>query len=184
MPSGTVIVGSEYRYPEGVQFAGRLVSVKEEKIAFVYKADSAAVKAGRAKAGEKGEFKKWRWTWAFTGEDHKGDTVTSDTDPEVTNSAENKPRQYFETLLGRPMGLGEDFDTDAIVGLPCMFTVLHRDPVVRRDGKGTGYYCDVADVFPPGGERAAYDPFAALGEGSQVPAAEADGGYSLDEPPF
>ena len=79
MVQSTVREESEYRYPDDQQYPGKLLSVEEQKIDFVYKESSSAVKNGRARAGEAGSFKKWRWTFAFVGGEFDGDKVTVDT---------------------------------------------------------------------------------------------------------
>lgn len=158
--------GSDYRYEEGVQYPGRLISVEEREIKFNYKADSAVVKAGKARVGEAGSFKRWTWTFKFTSGEHEGDTITADTEPGITTRSNDQARQFAETLLGREMGIAEDFDSDAITGLPCLFTVFNQEPAQKKDGT-MGFYSRVADVFPVG-----------TGEGNQ------DGSQNFDDPPF
>ncbi len=163
MVTAKVKEGSDYRYEEGVQYEGRLISVEEREIKFTYKADSSVVKAGKARAGEQGSFKRWTWTFRFTSGEHEGDTLTADTDPGITTKSNDQARQFAETLLGRELGIAEDFDSDAIVGLPCLFTVFNQEPTQKRDGT-MGYYSRVADVFPASGGTA--------------------GVVDFDEPPF
>ena len=153
MVKSTVREESEYRFPDDVQYSGKLLAVEEQTINFTYKESSAAVKSGRARAGEAGSFKKWRWTFAVVGGEFDGEKITTDTNAGITNRADDKARQFAETLLGRELGIGEDFDSDSIVGLPCTFTVKHDEPVEKKNGE-TGYYCSVDDVFPAG---SAYD---------------------------
>lgn len=147
MPKATVREESEYRLPAAQLFTGRLDLVKERVNEFVYKEHHKAVQDGRQRAGDKGEIREWRWEFAITEGEFEGQKAYLDTRPQITSRADDKVRQIAETLLGRTVEIGEEFDTDLIVGLPCQFTVRHDDPVSKKDG--TSFYaCPVDDVFP------------------------------------
>lgn len=149
MPSATVKQESDYKFPEGVLFTGRLESVKDKRTPFTYKDHHAAVKNGRKRAGEQGEVHKWIWEFKILNEgEWYNDSLYLETDPEITTRSGDKVREIAETLLGREVAIGEDFNTDTILALPCRFTARHEEPRVRSDGQGTFYGCAIQDVFP------------------------------------
>lgn len=149
MPKATVREGSTYRLPTDTLFTGRLTSVADKKVEFTYKAHHAAVKNKKKQVGEKGEVHKWVWTFTILNDgEFYGFDVELETEPAITTLDGDKVREIAETLLGRPVDLGEDFDTDLIVSLPCQFTIAHQEPRTRSDGKGEFYGCEIADVFP------------------------------------
>lgn len=149
MVQSTVKEQDEYLFEEGVAYEAVLKSVDSRKIEFVYKDSSPAVKAGRAKAGEKGEFEQWRWTFKVTKDDGSTWDVNADTQPGLTSREGDRARTFAETLLKRQFGVGEDFDSDSVVGLPCALTFEHRDPVKKKNGD-MGFYCEVLDILPAG----------------------------------
>lgn len=157
MPKATVREESEYQFPTDTLFTGRLLSVKEKKVDFTYKAHHAAVKNGRKEVGEKGELVKWVWAFQILNDgEFYGKDVELETEPGITTRADDQGRQIYETLLGREVEIGEDVDTDTILGLPCQFTVAHDEPRTRSDGKGLYYGCSVADVFPKPADAPAF----------------------------
>lgn len=158
MPKARVIEESEYPLPKETPLPARLDKVTENERTFQYKPHHAAVKNGKAKVGETGSFVKWSWEFKVTDGDYAGYVAYGDTDAKVTNRADDKVRQWAETLLGRELGVGEELDTDLLVGLPCTVTVRHEDPVPRRDGSGNFYPCPVDEVFPADG-AADFVPF-------------------------
>lgn len=137
-----------YRLPADQLFAARLDKVEEKVINFTYRADSSVVAAGRANVGEAGQFVKWTWEFFITDGDHQGERAWGETPDRLTNREDNVVRQWAETLLGREIEMGEEFDTDIIIGLPCKITVRHEEPRPRKDGQGSFYGCPVADVLP------------------------------------
>ncbi len=151
MPKATVREESEYPLPSETMFPGRLEKVDETRRTFQYKAHHAAVKNGRVKAGDEGEIVRWQWQFKITDGEYAGLTGYGETDPKVTNRSDDKVRQWAETLLGRELAIGEELDTDLLIGLPCTFTVRHDDPIPRRDGNGNFYPCPVDEVFPADG---------------------------------
>lgn len=159
MPKATVVEESEYPLPSEVMFPARLEKVELIERTFEYKPHHAAVKAGRAKVGETGSFSKWSWEFKITDGDYANLHAYGDTDAKVTNRADDTVRQWAETLLGRELGVGEELDTDLLIGLPCVLTVRHDDPIPRRDGTGNYYPCPVDEVFPAGG-AADFVPFS------------------------
>lgn len=158
MPKATVKEESEYPLPAETVFPARLDKVVEKTVEFTYKAHHAAVKNGRAKVGETGGFTKWQWEFAITDGPYAGMKAWGDTDGKLTNREDDRVRQWSETLLGRELGIGDELDTDLLVGLPCSITVRHDEPVPRRDGTGNFYPCPVDEVFPTDGS-ADFVPF-------------------------
>lgn len=147
MPKATVREEAEYRLPAGMLFQGRLDKVTERTNIFTYQPHHAAVKNGRARAGEKGEIVKWIWEFKITDGAYDGETAYGETDPKITTKEDDNARQWSETLLGRELEINEEFDTDQVIGLPCKFTVRHGEPRDKKDG-GKFYPCPVDDVFP------------------------------------
>lgn len=158
MPKATVEEQSEYPLPADTMFPAQLNKVTENERTFQYKSHHKAVQEGRKKAGEQGSFVKWSWEFGITTGPHAGMTAYGDTDAKITNRADDNVRQWAETLLGREMQIGEELDTDLLIGLPCQVTVRHDDPVPRRDGNGNFYPCPVDEVFPADGS-ADFVPF-------------------------
>lgn len=150
MPKTKMVDEDEYRLPDDVLFPARLDKVTEKTIHFTYKTDSAAVRSGRAFVGDPGEFTKWVWEFVITDGLYADERAYGETDDRLTSREDNQVRQWGEALIGREIELGEDFDTDLLVGLPCMIQVRHDEPKPRRDGNGMFYGCSVAEVLPAG----------------------------------
>ena len=147
MPRSTMKEETAYKLPEDTLFVGKLNAVEVRTINFVLKKD-----VGTRKAGEASSFDKWVWEFEVTEGAYTGDRAWGETEDELNNLEEARGnshlvRPWAETLLGRQITIGEDFDTDQVVGLPCKFTVSHDEPRLKKDG---GYYhgCPVDDVFP------------------------------------
>jgi len=168
MPTATKREASEYRLPEGEYFPAVLKAVTEREIPYT-------IKRG-PKAGEKATFKKWEWEFEITGGEFEGVGAYGDTEAELTTREDNLVRQWGETLLGRELELGEDFDTDLVLEIPCLISVRHDEPRKRSDG--TNFYpCPVNEVFPLTGQdltQATQDPWATNGTST---------GFN-DDPPF
>lgn len=148
MPKTTVVAEEEYRLPSDVLFTARLESVKERRTQFTYQAHHKTVVNGRARVGEAGEVVKWMWEFKITSGQYADEKVWAETDPKITNLADDQVRHWAETLLGRELEIGEEFDTDLVVGLACQFTVRHEDPRPKKDGSGNFYGVSVQDLFP------------------------------------
>lgn len=161
MPKGTVQEATLYPIPENTLCPARLQTVDEAVVPFTYKRGE--------KAGQKGEFKKWTWTFKIVSGPYEGMTVEGSTEPMITNATEQSSflhlaRPWYEQLLGRELALGEPVDTEQLLGTSCQITVKHMDPRPRKDGDGFWYNVEVEDVLPP--------------------ARDAAGNVSYDEPPF
>ena len=145
MPASTMREESAYPLPEDMLFAGRLNKVEVRNI-------SGVTKSGK-NVGKSYDFNVWEWEFEVTEGDFAGIKVRGTTEDHLNNLEEPRgrtklARPWSETLLGRPIQIGENFDTDTtIVGLPCKFTVKHEEPRPKTDG-GFWYGCEVEDVFP------------------------------------
>lgn len=147
MPKTTVKETSAYALPEDTIFPAVLTSVIVRSIPFTYKKGP--------NAGQQGEFDIWVWEFKITDGDYAGMKAWGETESEVNNLEEPRGRAklvrpWAETLLGRQIQIGEEFDTDNLLGLPCKITVKHEEPRPKKDG-GTFYGCPVEDVFPAEG---------------------------------
>lgn len=147
MPRATMKEESPYALPADTLFDGVLNAVKVRTIEYTVKKDR-----GTKKAGEKDSFNVWEWEFEVTSGDYAGTKAWGNTEADLNNLAEPRGksklvRPWAETLLGRQIAIGEDFDTDQIVGLPCKFTVSNEEPVEKKDG-GFFYGCAVEDVWP------------------------------------
>ena len=84
-------------------------------------------------------------------------------------------RPWAEALLGREMELGEEVDTDDLIGLQGQGTVKHLEPRAKRDGEGFWFNVELDELFPVGmGNHAnfppaATDPWAAMGAAAGEP---------------
>lgn len=158
MPRATMKEETLYSLPEDTIFEGKLNSVTVRTIEFTLKKDR-----GTKKAGEKDSFDKWVWEFEVTSGEFTGQKAWGETEDELNNLEEQRGnsklvRPWAETLLGRQIAIGEDFDTDQVVGLPCKFTVSHDEPREKKDG-GWFYGCPVEDVFPSSNGSREEPPF-------------------------
>jgi hypothetical protein len=133
-----------YPLPEDELFVGKLDAVTVRTIEGISK------KPG--KPDRPYSFDLWVWEFSITEGEHAGMKAWGETEGELNNLEEPKGRAalvrpWAETLLGRTIEIGEDFDTDQVLGLPCKFTVTHEEPRQKKDG-GFYYGCPVDDVFP------------------------------------
>ncbi len=144
MPTTRLREETEYRFPDDITYQCRLVDVTTKEITY-FKKDAHGVKTN-----EQDSFTKWQWTFDITSGPYLGGSLYGDTESEMTTRGDNTLRQWAEALLGREIEVGEDFDTDDIIGLPCVVTIRHDPPRPRRDGNGMFYPCVVDDVMPKG----------------------------------
>lgn len=133
------------------------------------------------KDGKPGSMVKWEWTFLVYDGDYAGTTLRGTTEPKITNAAERTflplARPYVEALLGRDLELGEEVDTDLLIGYKAMATVRHLEPRARKNGDGFWYNVEVDEVFPGYGENvtgaatpaAAPDPWATPNSYGQIP---------------
>jgi len=139
MPVTTNREETEYALPEDTLFPGILASVSTRTINYNDK-----------KTGEAKSFDKWEWVFEISEGEYSGLNGYGETESYMSTRDDNKVRQWAETLRDMPFEIGDGLDTDELVGLPCMFTVLHEEPRPKKDGSGMWYSCKVKDLFPEG----------------------------------
>jgi len=134
-----VIEDSPYPLPEGVLLDAQLLSCVQERGDYT--------KDGKARS-----FNKWNWTFLIVGGEFDGQELVGGTEPKITNASESSflplARPYVESLLGRELELGEEIDTDDLIGLTVKLTVRHMEPRPRKNGDGFWFNVEVNEVFP------------------------------------
>jgi len=116
MPKSMVSSGEFILPEENTLYPARLAAVRIETI--------------RPRDPSKKAFDKWRWEFEFLGgsvggQSLVGQKVTGDTWPRITTADDDLARDWAGTLSGRELEMGEDFDTDTVVGERCQITVRH-----------------------------------------------------------
>lgn len=145
MPKSTKREESEYRYPDTEFYPCDLVKVVEVEHSFFRKDKVTGIKGT-----EQDVFRKWEWSFLVVSGPYEGETLRGDSQPELTTREDNRARMWSESLMGREIAVGEEFDTDTIVGLPCICTVRHDPP--RERGDGSKFFpCPVDEVLPRSG---------------------------------
>lgn len=136
-----------YPLPQDVMLPVKLMKVEVRTIDFTYKKGP--------KVGEQGSFDLWKWEFEIIDGEYAGLHCWGETEAEINNLPEAKgraklARPWIETLIGRQLQIGEDFDTDNILGLTASATLVHEEPRQKADG---GYYygCPVDELFPTSG---------------------------------
>lgn len=162
MPKAPVTQGSAYFLEEG-EYLALLRNVEERRTEFTYKSHHKAVQRGTKRVGDTGEVHLWQWTWELLQGPNAGAEVTMETQPTIELEGWSPGRVAYEALMGEPLVLGQDVDTDLVVGLKARIVLTHQAP--RQAGDRTFYDTKVTDVLP-----------ARDGD-------EADQ-YQADEPPF
>lgn len=141
MPKATMREEAEYPLPMGEYFPARLERVSEKEIKF-FKKDDRGVKTN-----EESSFTKWIWEFKITDGPFQGMKAWGETEDRLTSREDNLVRQWAEALLNAEIQIGDEFDTDAVIGLPCVISVRHDPPRPKRDG-GNFYGCPVDEVMP------------------------------------
>lgn len=155
-----------------------LVPLRLEKVEFV-KIDYI-VKSGVNK-GKSAVFTKWEWDFAVYDGEYAGLTVRGNSEPQITSQDEpsgnlHLARPWAEALLNRTLDLGEEIDTDDLIGLTGSGTVEHLPPRPKKEGSGNWFNVALDELFPAGSMgipapgAAAADPWA--------------GATANDKPPF
>lgn len=152
MPKAVKIQESEYRYPDDLFYTCKLIAVDEIQVPY-FKKDRNGVKTN-----EQAVFTKWEWKFEIVEGAYLGDVLRGDTRPEYTTRADNKVRQWSESLLNRELTVGEELDTDMLLGLPCIVTIRHGEPRPKSDGSNF-YPCEVDEVLPKSGSLINQPPF-------------------------
>lgn len=145
MPKSTVTEEAEYKLPKETPLPAVLNSVEEKVIPYV-------------KDGQKKTFTKWVWEFEVADGQYQGLRAWADTEDRLTTRADNKVRQFAEALLGAEFEIGQDFDTDDVLGLPCEIVCDHQE-YEKKDGSGVSYLCPVVQVWPIGTSSDTEPPF-------------------------
>lgn len=141
MPQSKMREESEYRLPEDTPFPAVLESVEEKEIPYT-------IKKG-PRAGEQDVFKKWEWVFKITEGEFAGLSAYGESEDRLTTHADNKVRAWATALRQLDFELGEDLNTDELIGLPCVVEVEHGEPREKKDGSFF-YPCPVRNVYPEG----------------------------------
>lgn len=152
MPIATKREESEYKLPDDTYFPGKLISVEEVSFDYFKKKDGV-------KTSEQAVFTKWEWKFEITEGEYAGEVAKGNSPAEYTTREDNRVRQWGEVLLGRELEIGEEFDTDSVLELPCMFSVRHLEPKEKNDGSGYWYNYEVDEVLPRSGGLTEPPPF-------------------------
>lgn len=115
--------------PEDTLLPAKLVKIEDKTIKWTDKDTQ-----------EKKEAEILEWSFLVTSGQYSGQTVTGSCDPRLSNHESNRFRQWVEGVLGRELAVGEDIDTDDLIGLTAEITVFHKER------KGT-IYVNLADVI-------------------------------------
>jgi len=148
MPKSTVEQGRLYFYEEG-EFLAILKSVEEKTVEYTAKPHHQAVKKGNARVGDTLSFDQWVWTWELLEGEHGSMEIEFKTDPKIELARRGLALQAWEALTGEPLELGQDVDTDVVVGGKARLVIVHADPETGRDGQ-TYYRANVGEVLPAG----------------------------------
>jgi len=166
----TVVEASNYPIPEDTLVSLKLESVTHVEIPFTYKKGP--------RLGQSGTFVKWEWEFVVPEGEYAGLNVRGNSEPRITSNDQPSgdlalAGPWVEALLGRSLDLGEEVDTDDLIGLPAQGTVRHLEPRAKKDGEGFWFNVELDELFPAGmgdrshwptgGQAAAVDPWAAAG---------------------
>lgn len=172
----TVEEASNYPIPEDTLVPLKLESVTQVEIPFVYKKGT--------RMGQSSIFVKWEWEFICCEGEYAGLNVRGNSEPRFTSNDQpsgmlSLAKPWAEALLGRSMELGEECDTDDLVGLQVQATVRHVEPRAKKDGEGFWFNIELDEMFPvsSGGQRANYPT-------GVVRSDNVWGNNGLDEPPF
>lgn len=145
MARATVQQGSKYFFEEG-EFLAILREVEEKHVDFTYKSHHKAVQNGKAKAGDPGSFDHWIWKFDLLQGERAGQEITLETDPSVELEGYSMARVAYEALQGEPLELGQDIDTDLVVGMRARLVISHMPE--RQSGDRVFYDSKITDLLP------------------------------------
>jgi hypothetical protein len=142
-----------YPHEQDTLYDARLIKVEQLDFQGVYKQGP--------KIGQPRVTSKWEWSFEITSGQHAGDVVKGSTEPELNMLLQQAGlfppcRPWVESLTGKEVFIGQPFDSDSVIGLPCRITVKHEEPQPRKNGDGFWYRETVLDVLPPAGSAAAF----------------------------
>lgn len=181
MVKSTVRNDEPYPIPLDTLVPITLLSVEEVEVPFTYRQGP--------KAGTSSSFKKWEWNTQVHDGEYAGIDVRGSSEPKITNAESQSgllplALPFVEAFLGRSLELGEEVDTDLLVGLYAQATVKHLEPRAKRDGDGFWFNIEVDEIFPmnpTNGTRATSAPPVPVSAGGQFGGGQLD---IPDEPPF
>ena len=161
-----VTEGSNYPVPMDTLVPLKLESVTHVEIPFTYKKG--------AKMGQAGTFVKWEWEFIIPEGEFTGLNVRGNSEPRFTSQDQSSgdlalARPWAEALLGRELELGEEIDTDDLIGLTGQGTVRHLDPRPKKEGDGFWFNVELEELFPASmgnHAAAAKDPWASATTGA------------------
>lgn len=146
MPKSTLSEEAEFKLPKDEPLVCQLNKVEVKTINY-------------KKNGEDRSFDRWIWEFEVIDGPYAGLRAWAETEDRLTTHPDNKVRQFAEALIGAEFEIGQDLDTDDLLGLPCEVVV---DNIVE-EGKERNYYkCPVAQVWPLGtavAQQSAEAPF-------------------------
>lgn len=146
MPKSTMAEEAEFKLPKEVALPAVLNAVEEKEIPYTDK-----------KTGKPAVFRKWQWEFEVTDGPYMGLRAWADTENRLTNHPDNKVRLFAEALFSAEFEIGQDLDTDDLLGLPCEIVV---DNVVHEKKNGDlSYLCPVVQVWPAGTSAPDEAPF-------------------------
>lgn len=164
-----VVEASNYPIPEDTLIPLKLEAVAQVEIPFTYRTG--------VKEGQSGTFVKWEWDFIVIEGEFAGLTVRGSSEPRFTSADHASgslalARPWAEALLGRSMELGEEVDTDDLIGLQAQGTVHHQEPRQKKDDANAFWFnVELDELFPAGMGKnmfPAKDPWATATT-SQIP---------------
>ncbi|GAB3863277.1 hypothetical protein GCM10028801_30520 [Nocardioides maradonensis] len=143
MPRATLAEEAEFKLPKDEPLPAELSSVEVKHL-----------EGTSTRTGKDYSFDKWIWEFKIIDGPYAGLRAWAETEDRLTTHPDNKVRQYAEALLGAEFEIGQDLDTDDLLGMPCEIVLDH----VVEEGKDRNYYkCPVAQVWPIGTSLAQQD---------------------------
>lgn len=145
MPKAEVTNEDPYPIPEDTLVPLRLDSCTREVIEYV--------PSKGKNAGTKQVFVKWEWTFQVVGGEYEGLTIRGNTEPKITGLVDQQgslklAKPFIEALLNRTIELGEEVDTDDLIGLQCQGVVTHVPPRPKKEGGGAWFNVEIEELFP------------------------------------
>ena len=151
-------VNAEYPIPQNTLVPITLQACTQEQVTYTNK-----------KTGKPDGFLKWEWTFLVNDGEYAGTTLRASTEPKVTSSLVDgfpgPALPIVQALLQRELQIGEEVDTDLLIGLTAQCTVRHLDPRPRKNGDGFWYNVELEEIFPPYGQNVTGDVASPANDG-------------------
>ncbi len=151
MPKVIKQAENEYKFPDDIAYSCKLIDVVEREIAYFKRNEHGE------RTNTQDTFKKWEWHFEVQEGPYMGQILYGETRPEYTTREDNKVRQWSEALLNRELAVGEELDTDTLLGRQCVVSVRHDPPRPKKDG-GMFYPTAVDEVVPKSGSLLTTQP--------------------------